>query len=55
VAITGEAPKRVGISEWESMEKAQAWRNSAAWKDLAPQRDKVQKQIRVYVIEGAAN
>jgi len=55
VAFVGEAPKRVGISEWESMEKAQAWRNSAEWKELAPQRDKVQKQIRSYAIEGAAN
>ena len=55
VAFIGEAPKRVGISEWESMEKAQAWRNSAAWKELSPQRDKVQKQIRSYAIEGAAN
>jgi uncharacterized protein (DUF1330 family) len=53
VAFLGDAPKRVGISEWESMEKAQAWRNSAAWKELAPQRDKVQKQIRSYAIEGA--
>jgi hypothetical protein len=37
------------------MEKAQAWRNSAAWKELSPQRDKVQKQIRSYAIEGATN
>jgi uncharacterized protein (DUF1330 family) len=31
VAFIGDPPKRVGISEWESMEKAQAWRlqNSA--------------------------
>ena len=55
VAFIGEAPKRVGISEWESLEKAQAWRNSAAWKDLAPERDKVQKQIRSYAVEGVAN
>ena len=55
VAFIGEAPKRVGISEWESMEKAQAWRNSAAWKELSPQRDKVQKQIRSYAFECAAN
>jgi uncharacterized protein (DUF1330 family) len=55
VAFLGEAPKRVGISEWESMEKAQAWRNSPEWKALSPQRDKVQRQIRSYAIEGALN
>src|SRR5437764_3009561 len=35
VAFVGEAPKRIGISEWESLEKAQAYRSSAAYKDLA--------------------
>ena len=55
VAVVGEAPKRVAISEWESVEKAQAWRNSAAFKNLAPQRDKATKQIRAYIKEGPAN
>jgi uncharacterized protein (DUF1330 family) len=55
VALVGEAPKRVGISEWESLEKAQAWRNSAAWKELSPERDKAIKPVRAYVIEGAPN
>ena len=55
VAFVGEAPKRVGITEWESVEKAQAYRNSAAWKALSPQRDKAVKAIRSYAIEGAAN
>ena len=55
VAIVGEAPKRLGISEWESVEKAQAYRNSDAFKKLAPQRDKALKTIRVYIKEGAAN
>ena len=32
VAFVGEAPKRVGIQEWESLEKAQAFRNSDAFK-----------------------
>ena len=55
VALVGEAPKRVGISEWESLEKAQAYQNSAAFKDLAPQRNKAVKVIRTYVIEASAN
>ena len=55
VALAGEAPKRVGISEWETMEKAQAWRNSEGWKALSPQRDKALKTIRAFAVEGAAN
>ena len=51
IALVGEAPKRFGVSEWESLEKAQAFRNSAAYKDLAPQRDKAVKAIRSYAVE----
>jgi uncharacterized protein (DUF1330 family) len=50
-AFTGEPPKRVAIIEWDSLEQAQAYVNSAAWKDLAPQRDKAEKIIRTYVVE----
>ena len=52
VAVVGEAPKRVGVSEWESMDKAQAWINSPERKALAPQRDKAQKVTRQYIVEG---
>ena len=45
------APKRVAITEWDSLEQAQAFYNSAAWKNLAPQRDKAVKTIRRYVVE----
>jgi len=55
VAIVGEAPKRVAISEWESLEKLEAFQNSAAFKNLVPQRDKAVKTIRSYAKEGAAN
>jgi len=52
VAIEGAAPpKRVAITEWDSLEQAQAFYNSAAWKDLAPQRDKGLKLIRRYLVE----
>ena len=55
IAFVGEAPKRVGITEYESLEKAVAYRNSAAFKDLAAQLDKARKTVRAYAIEGAAN
>ena len=53
-ALEGEAPKRVIITAFESTEKAQAWRNSAAWKELLPIRAKAVKS-REYIVEGAAN
>ena len=45
------APKRVAITEWDSLEKAQAFYDSKAWKDLAPQREKATKTIRRYAVE----
>jgi uncharacterized protein (DUF1330 family) len=51
IAFVGEAPKVVAISEWDSLEQVQAYRNSTAFKNLAPQRDKAQKQIRSYAVE----
>ena len=51
VATEGAAPKRVGINEWDSLEQAQAFYNSKAYKDLAPQRDKAVKTIRRYIVE----
>jgi uncharacterized protein (DUF1330 family) len=55
VALVGEPPKRFGVSEWESLEKAQAYYNSAERKALTPQRDKAQKVLRQFVVEGPAN
>ena len=52
VAVVGERPKRVGVSEWESMDKAQAWINSPERKALQPPRDKAQKITRQYIVEG---
>ena len=54
VAMEGEAPKRVVVSVYESMEKAQAQRNSAAYKELSPLRAKAVK-VREYIAEGIAN
>lgn len=50
--IEGEPPKsRVSISQWDSLEKVQAYRNSAAFKELLPLRDKLAK-FRTFVVEG---
>jgi uncharacterized protein (DUF1330 family) len=42
---------RAAITEWDSLEQAQAFYTSAAWKALAPQRDKAAKTIRRYTVE----
>ena len=51
IAMEGTPPARVGIVEWESLEKAQAFFKSQAWTDLGPDRQKAIKTIRRYVVE----
>jgi uncharacterized protein (DUF1330 family) len=51
VALVGEAPMRIVINEWSSLDKAQAFYNSRDWKSLAPLRDKAEKIIRQYIVE----
>ena len=51
VAFVGATPERIGISEWDSLEQAVAFRNSAAWRDLAPHRDKAVRVVRAYAVE----
>ena len=53
IAVVGTAPKRVSISEWDSLEQAQAWQNSEARKNLEPQRGKAIKITRQYIVESA--
>ena len=55
VGLIGEPPKRFGVSEWESLEKAQAYYRSAERKALDSQRDKAQKVTRQFIVEGPAN
>ena len=51
--IEGEPPKlRIVIQRWESVEKIQTYRNSAAFKDLLPLRDRLAK-FRSFTVEGA--
>jgi len=45
------APMRVAITEWDSLEQAEAFYKSKAWNDLASQRDKAAKTIRRYTVE----
>jgi uncharacterized protein (DUF1330 family) len=50
--VEGDPPKsRVVIQQWDSLEKFQAYRASAAFKDLQPLREKVAK-FRTFVVEG---
>ena len=55
VGLVGEPPKRFGVSEWDSLEKAQAWYNSAERKALAPEREKAFKATRTFIVERPAN
>jgi uncharacterized protein (DUF1330 family) len=51
-AIEGDPPRpRVAIIAWDSMEQIQAWRNSAAFKELLPTREKMAK-FRGFTVEG---
>jgi uncharacterized protein (DUF1330 family) len=54
-AVDGDAPKpRVAVTAWDSAEKFQAYRNSAAFKELLPTRDKLAK-FRSFTVEGLPN
>ena len=44
-------PQRIAITEWDSLEKAQAFFKSKAWTDFGPDRDKALKTIRRYAVE----
>ena len=51
VALEGPAPARVGITEWESLEKAEAFYKSKAWTDITPDREKAIKTTRQFLVE----
>ena len=52
IALTGTAPQRIGLTEFASVEKAQAWFASAERKALAPQREKATKIDKLLIVEG---
>ena len=51
VAMEGAAPKRVAITEFDSLEQAEAFYKSKAWNDLASERNKAVKTIKRYAVE----
>lgn len=51
--VNGAAPKQIVLIQWDSLEKAQAFFASDAYKQLIPIRDKG-SNFRAYVIEGVA-
>ena len=51
VGFVGDAPKHVGITEFDSLDQAVAYRNGQPFKDLEPQRSKAIKIIRQYTVE----
>jgi uncharacterized protein (DUF1330 family) len=53
-AVDGPAPQRVAIIGFESIEKAQAWRNSPAYKELIPERDSAAK-VKSFAVEAKVN
>jgi len=51
IAVEGEPPKRAVIQIWDSLEKMQAWRNGADYKEARKIGDKY-ATFRSYAIEG---
>jgi uncharacterized protein (DUF1330 family) len=51
VGFVGTPPKNVGMTEFDSLDQAVSWRNSPAFKDLDPLRNKAVKIVRQYTVE----
>jgi uncharacterized protein (DUF1330 family) len=51
--LNGVPPKQIAIIQWESLEKAQAFFASEAYKELVPIRDK-SSNFRAFIVEGVA-
>jgi uncharacterized protein (DUF1330 family) len=50
-ALIGDAPKRIVVLAFESMERAQAWYASSAYEALKPLRNKA-GDARIFIVEG---
>ena len=50
-ALEGTAPVRFSVTEWENIEKTQAYMNSPERKALTPEREKAVKTVRQFIIE----
>ena len=53
VALDGAPPNRIVVIAFDSIEKAQAFRNSTVYKEFVPIRDKSSK-FRLFAVEGVA-
>jgi uncharacterized protein (DUF1330 family) len=53
-SLEGEAPQRIVVIAFDSMEKAQAWEDSAAYRAIKPIRLSSAKS-RVFIVEGATS
>jgi uncharacterized protein (DUF1330 family) len=51
-AVIGDPPKRFGVTEFESIDKVQAWLKSSDREAIAPQRNKAVKLTRQFIFEG---
>ena len=51
--INGDPPKSIAVIQWDSLDQARAFYESADYKKLVPVRDKSSK-LRAFTIEGAA-
>ena len=51
IAVVGDAPKRIGASEWPSAEQAEAYLKSAERKALDGERAKSFKTTRQFIVE----
>ncbi|HEX9525362.1 MAG TPA: DUF1330 domain-containing protein [Reyranella sp.] len=51
VALVGEAPRNLVVSQWQRLAAAQAWLKSAELAALEPQRAKAYRVIRQYLVE----
>jgi uncharacterized protein (DUF1330 family) len=51
-ALEGDAPKRVIVTAFDNVDKAQTWPNSHGWKDFQPLRAKGTKPSLAYIVEG---
>jgi uncharacterized protein (DUF1330 family) len=52
LSIAGDPPKSVVVFRFESLDRAQVWSNSAAWKDAVLIGQKYTSYFRVYAVEG---
>ena len=51
-AVIGDPPKRFGVTEFDSIDKAQAWLKSSGREAIAAQRTKAVKITRQFIFEG---